>query len=266
MHYKLLVAEDEPIERKVLCKILKKHLGEMLTILEAGDGEEAMEIIAAEKPQVAILDIEMPGKSGLEVARWIRENRNPCAILFLTGYGYFSYAKQAIEVHALDYILKPYSDNELIFAVEEAIQIFTRHAKAEKIWQKLGKEEAAEVAEESEEAEVRLSVIREDIRVFIENNYMKEISMQDAARALRYADTYFCKLFKRCFHVNFATYLNTYRIEKAKEMIVNSRSSIKDISVACGYSDPNYFGRVFKQIAGQTPLEYRLHTAGKSIR
>lgn len=265
MNYRLLVAEDESIERMVLCKILRKHFGDLVTVLEARDGEEAMEIIAAEMPQIAILDIEMPGKSGLEVARRLREDRNPCAVLFLTGFDNFSYAKQAIEVHALDYILKPYEDNELIFAVEEAIQIFERHAKARKIWQELSSVEAGQNLKENEEA-ARMIAIREDIRIFIENNYMKELSMQDVAKALRYADTYFCKLFKQCFRVNFSTYLNQYRIEKAKERISSTRDSVKDISAACGYTDPNYFGRVFKQIVGMTPSEYRLQIVGRSLK
>lgn len=63
---------------------------------------------------------------------------------------------------------------------------------------------------------------------------------------------------KQCFHVNFSTYLNEYRIEKARALMQNPRINIKDISIACGYSDPNYFTRVFKRLTGLTPTEYRL--------
>ena len=75
---------------------------------------------------------------------------------------------------------------------------------------------------------------------------------------MNYSDAYFCKLFKQCFHVNFSTYLNEYRIEKARALMQNPRINIKDISIACGYSDPNYFTRVFKRLTGLTPTEYRL--------
>ncbi len=265
MKYKVLVAEDETIERMVLCKILRKYLDERITIFEARDGEEAIEVVTRESPQVAILDIEMPGKSGLEVARWMRKNGNPCSILFLTGFDNFSYAKQAIEVHALDYILKPYEDNELIFAAEEAIQIYERLSKARKLLQQ-PEPEAAQTQAEITEEDVRSYVVREEIRRYIDSNYMNEISMQDAASALGYTDTYFCKLFKQCFKVNFSAYLNSYRIEKAKALICSSRSSIKQISAACGYSDSTYFGRVFKQLTGQTPSEYRLRMSGKTMK
>ena len=71
MKCKLLVAEDELIERKVLCRTLQKYLGDLISLYEAKNGREALEIFAREAPQVAVLDIEMPGLTGLEVARQI---------------------------------------------------------------------------------------------------------------------------------------------------------------------------------------------------
>ena len=63
---------------------------------------------------MVVLDIEMPGATGLEVARRIRETDKSCAILFLTGFDKFAYATQAISVRAMDYLLKPYNEQELI--------------------------------------------------------------------------------------------------------------------------------------------------------
>ena len=104
----------------------------------------------------------------------------------------------------------------------------------------------------------RLHLIREEIRDYIEAHYMEDISMQCAAAAMRYAETYFSKLFKQCFQMNFSAYLNEFRVEKAKAMMLDPRINVKDIGIACGYSDSNYFARVFKRITGQTPSEYRL--------
>lgn len=64
MKCKLLVAEDELIERKVLCRTLQKYLGDLISLYEAKNGREALEIFAREAPQVAVLDIEMPGLTG----------------------------------------------------------------------------------------------------------------------------------------------------------------------------------------------------------
>ena len=263
MKYKVLVAEDELIERRVLCKTLRKHLGELCDIFESKNGREALEVFDREQPQIAILDIEMPGINGLEVARKIRESGKDCAILFLTGFDKFSYAKQAISVRALEYLLKPYNEQELIYAVEEAMQYASRFTKQASRNEQTA-EENPQTKEEGNES-LRLSLIREDIRTYIGKNYQNDISMQSAAQFMGYSEAYFCKLFKQCFRVNFSAYLNEYRIDKAKVMMADPRISIKDIGIACGYSDSNYFARVFKRITGQTPSDYRLAAAEKAL-
>ena len=263
MKYKVLVAEDELIERMVLCKTLRKHLGELCDIFESKNGREALEVFDREQPQIAILDIEMPGINGLEVARKIRESGKDCAILFLTGFDKFSYAKQAISVRALEYLLKPYNEQELIYAVEEAMQYASRFAKQANRNEQTA-EENPQAREEGSES-LRLSLIREDIRTYIGKNYQNDISMQSAAQFMGYSEAYFCKLFKQCFRVNFSAYLNEYRIDKAKVLMADPRISIKDIGIACGYSDSNYFARVFKRITGQTPSDYRLAAAEKAL-
>ena len=261
MKCRLLVAEDELIERKVLCKTLQKYLGDLIFLYEAKNGREAFEIFERESPQVAILDIEMPGMTGLEVARKIRETGKPCEILFLTGFDKFAYAKQAITVRARDYLLKPYNEQELVFAVEDAI----RQVSTTQLPRQTGQAQPAPVRREEDE-DVRIAVIRSEMYAFIEAHYQEDISMQDAAEALRYSDAYFCKLFKQCFKVNFSTYLNEYRVQKAQQLILESRLSLKDVGVTCGYRDSNYFTRVFKRITGKTPSEYRLAAAEEAVR
>ena len=252
MKCKLLVAEDEMIERKVLCKTLQKYLGDLILLYEARSGREALEIFARESPQVAVLDIEMPGYTGLEVAKKIRESGKPCGILFLTGYDKFSYAKQAISVRALDYLLKPYNEQELVSAVEDAI----RQTTAQPLPRPVPVQTAPPLLREEDE-DARTTLIRAEMYAFVEAHYQQDISMQDAAAALRYSDAYFCKLFKQCFKVNFSAYLNQYRVDKACQLMQDPRLSLREVATACGYADANYFTRVFKRLTGQTPSEYR---------
>ena len=115
-----------------------------------------------------------------------------------------------------------------------------------------------------ENAYVRTAMIRSEITGFIENHYQEDISMQDAAAALRYSDAYFCKLFKQCFKVNFSSYLNEFRVQRAQQLLLDPRYNLREISTVCGYSDANYFTRVFKRLVGQTPSEYRLAAAQKA--
>ena len=252
--YQILVAEDESLERKVLCKTLKKHFGDLCQIHEAKNGREAVEAFLIHRPQVAILDIEMPGVTGLEAARQIRESGHPCMILFLTAFDKFSYAREAITLRALDYLLKPCQEQELILTVEEALHLYDRlGANPDAVL----RGDIADGAGEEELADRRMGQIRENIERYIREHYSTEISMQSVARAMNYSDAYFCKLFKQCFKVNFSAWLNEYRIDRAREMLQNTRLSVREVSTACGCSDANYFARVFKRVTGKTPSEYR---------
>ena len=263
MKYKLLVAEDIAAERSTLISILQAHLGDSLSIFEAKDGNEALALYLRETPEILVLNIEMPGLTGLEVAQKVRELDKSCAILFISDFDNFSYAKQAIALRALDYILKPYEESKLVLAIEDAIHhVAQQHGTAQDTTPDTCNL-FTDSGDENEDA--RIALIREDILGFIEKHYMDELSMKNAASVMNYSDAYFCKLFKQCFHVNFSTYLNEYRIQKAKVMMKNPRINIKEIGLACGYTDSNYFSRVFKRITGQTPTEYRISMIEKSL-
>lgn len=258
---KLLIADDEMIERQVLYKILQKNLGEDCAVFQAENGREALKVYEEEKPEVVILDIEMPGIDGIEAAGQIRQQDEDCCIIFLTAYDDFSYAKRAIKVRALDYLLKPCDEQELMLVVEDAIHRRGKDLEMPDERAFLASEEEEDWPEDS--GSVRLSQVATLIGSYLQRNYMFDISMQDAARAMNYSDAYFCKLFKQCFDRNFTSYLNRYRINEAKKMLKHSTANVKEIGKAVGYSNSNYFAKVFKRIEGQSPKEYRLDLSKK---
>ena len=140
-------------------------------------------------------------------------------------------------------------------SVEEAMQHASRFIKKD-----ARKEDPAEEIPQDKDDDnenIRISLIREDIRTYIGKNYQNDISMQSAAQVMGYSEAYFCKLFKQCLKVNFSAWLNEFRVEKAKEQLATTRLSVREVSLACGYADANYFARVFKRVTGMTPSEYR---------
>lgn len=252
--YRILVADDEPVERKVVKKRIERHFKEQLQVVEAVNGREAIELFETENCQIALLDIEMPGVDGLTAAARIREKHKACSIIFITAFDEFSYAKRAISVGALDYLLKPGTEEELVTVLEEALRRIDEQIKP-------GTNELPDRAEEMEEnfaENIRMNAVTEYIRTYIEKHYMEDISLQEVAGNLNYSDAYFCKLFKQCFDKSFVVYLSEYRIQQAKQLLEDVSINIKDISTKVGYRDSNYFAKVFKRMAGVTPSEYRL--------
>ena len=272
--YRVLLADDEQIERMALARRLMRRFGDSLQISEATDGKEAVELYQKEHSQIIIMDISMPELNGVEAAEQIRSMDEDCVIVFLTAYDEFSYAKRAIVIRALDYLLKPCDEEELAAVMEEAMRLTDKavHNKENPTGNRAEMTEAEKEAEKRREqwpwnpdAEApkdpeteRMNQVAEKIRTYIRENYMNEISMQDAARQFNYSDAYFCKLFKQCFNKNFTSYLTEYRVVEAKRMLAMPTVNVKDIGRAVGYSDSNYFAKVFKRITGQSPTEYRL--------
>lgn len=254
--YRVIVADDEPIERMVVCKTINKYFSEQLEVIQAVNGREAVELFEEKDCQIALLDIEMPGINGLEAAEQIRSRHKSCSIIFLTAFDEFSYAKRAISVKALDYLLKPGSEEELVAVLEEAVRI---ENELHKEMRQQGHTDIELLIDEKEELSenLRMNAVAENIRLYIEEHYIEDIALQDVAAAMNYSDAYFCKLFKRCFDKSFVTYLTDFRVEKAKELLADVTINIKDISDKVGYRDSNYFAKVFKRIVGLTPSEYR---------
>ena len=94
-------------------------------------------------------------------------------------------------------------------------------------------------------------------RKYIDDNFAKDISLDDVSRRVNISPYYFSKIFKDELGLNFIEYLTSVRIEKAKELLTESDMSMKEICGACGYTDPNYFSRSFKKNVGVTPTEYK---------
>ena len=108
-----LIAEDEPLMRERLKEKLAEAWPELDIVAEAADGNEAIALVQELRPQIAFLDIRMPGKSGLDVAAAIGGD---CHVVFITAYD--QYALGAFDAGAVDYLLKPVESDRLAATVE----------------------------------------------------------------------------------------------------------------------------------------------------
>lgn len=111
-----LIVDDEKPARDEL-RFLLESLGGIEVIGEAVNGDEALRLVAETRPDVVFLDVEMPGKNGLEVAAQLRRMPGAPRVVFATAYE--EYAVRAFEVSAVDYLLKPFSRRRVADAVEK---------------------------------------------------------------------------------------------------------------------------------------------------
>jgi two-component system, response regulator PdtaR len=118
---RVVIAEDEAIVRLDLKEIMEEEGYEVVG--ETGRGDEAVELVRQHKPQLAILDIKMPGVDGLTAAREISQDRL-CAVLILTAFSQRDLIEQARNAGALAYLVKPFQKSELLPAIEMALGRF----------------------------------------------------------------------------------------------------------------------------------------------
>lgn len=117
---KLLIVDDEAPARDRLRRLLGE-IEDCEIIAEAGNGEEALSTCSTMQPDVVLLDVRMPGISGIEVARHIDSLEDPPAVIFTTAYD--SYAVEAFETEAVGYLLKPVRKEKLAHALRHAARV-----------------------------------------------------------------------------------------------------------------------------------------------
>ncbi|HWR08454.1 response regulator [Sporomusa sp.] len=154
--YTLMIADDEQLERQALRFIIEKDCPEIRVISETGDGKSAVALAITEKPDIVLMDIRMPEMSGLEAARTIREQLPNTSIVMLTAFDEFSYAKDALSIGAMEYLLKPLRPKDLLQ---------TLSAVTEKIGQRKRKEQ--------EEADLRKNL--DEAMPFIKNSFIHDL-------------------------------------------------------------------------------------------
>jgi two-component system response regulator YesN len=124
-----------------------------------------------------------------------------------------------------------------------------------RLWCKRRVEHVAQQIRSSREN--RAGTLTKKAKEYIDANYAKSITLEDVAREINVSPQYFSKLFKEETGKNFIDYLTNVRISAAKKLLSQGRLSIKEICYHIGYSDPNYFSRIFKKVVGVPPTEYK---------
>ena len=119
MDKKILLADDAAFMRMLIKDILKKN--GYTNIVEASDGETACEIYAAEKPDLVIMDITMPNKTGIDALKDIKASDPTAKVIMCSAMGQELIVVDAIRLGALDFIVKPFKSDRVIQTVKKFI-------------------------------------------------------------------------------------------------------------------------------------------------
>lgn len=233
----ILIVDDEILEAEIIQKLIDRKRFPYSAVYVAQNMEEAMGILRKYPVSVILCDIEMPQGSGLDLTHWIRENEVEAEVIYLTGHAEFSYATEALRLGAVDYLLKPVEQEDLMRALEKAARNIpdfkgdTETLNAEKIVEKA--------------------------KIYIKENSNREISRAEVAEQFFIHPDYLSHIFKEWAGITFQDFVIKTRMDKAKKMLIYTDTSISNIAASTGYSNTAYFAKHFKRETGMTPKEYR---------
>ena len=240
MSIKLLIADDEDTIRNGIAKYIQLHTDRFDKIYLAANGQEAVDIIFRDKPDIMFLDVQMPLRDGIEVMQEAKRADILPYTMILSGYDEFKYCQQALRLGAKEYLLKPVRSSDILQMVNRAADELFGVQECEKTEPPEEKNHLVELAKE-----------------YVEEHYYQNLMLADVAQKVGISAGYLSTLFQRQLSKGFVDYLNEIRIEHACTYLQQNYLKTYEIAYKVGFKDEKYFSKVFKKIKGQSPSEYR---------
>lgn len=238
--FRVIVADDEKLIAKSIARNIEKANAAFEVVRIAYNGAETYALVAELLPHVVFSDIKMPEMDGLELIERISREYPTVKTVIVSGYNDFDMARSALQNNAVDYILKPINP----FILQKTLNKLECELLAEK--------KQLTVNRENFPADIVESIV-----TYIAHNYGDQITFTEIAKQYGFSSAYLCKIFKEHTGTPAGRYLNEYRINVSKRMLLDTDLSIKDIAEKVGFCDQFHFSKNFRNIVGMSPTQFR---------
>lgn len=267
---KVLMVEDEVLTREgIKNSIPWENLG-ITEIYVAEDGEEGLEQALKYQPDIILADVRMPRMDGITMAFEIRKTLRNCRFIFISGYCDKEYLKSAIQLSAVNYIEKPIEPSEIVDALKKSIlqvEGERRRQAAEEEYRAHFQGVLEDIPEEDlvPVAWQPSMHMADKIEHYIQENYGdSNLSLTQLADQFNLTKQYMCWLFKREKSETINQCIIQTRLRRAKEfMRRNPRVKVKVVASRTGFTDSNYFIKIYKKYEQMTPADYLRECSGE---
>ncbi len=239
--FDLLICDDETTIRNGLKSLIEAGTDKFRVVGTAANGFEAFRLIVELQPDLVLMDINMPGQSGLEVMDQARSAAPDARFIIISGHDEFGYVQKALQLCALDYLLKPVDRHRLLKILDQAAQ--TLHAR------RLDRVslQTAPAGPIGEMALQRLYLDYAD----------PELSLASLARQLHVSESYLTRAFRKHTGTSFSEMLTRIRMETAIQLLAQPELACQVVAERVGFKNQHYFSKVFKAYTGSSPSDYR---------
>jgi len=253
--YKILIVEDEYFLREGFKRSIDFAELDSMICAEAKNGLEGLEKIRQHHPDIVITDLRMPVMDGLQMLRLSKVQESFEAII-LTGYEEFGYAKEAISLGVVEYLLKPIDRREL---KEVIIKTISRLQGKTKI-----------PAPESDRIQSLIelpsfhSPYSKGCYDYICKHYQEKARIEDIAESLDISVDHLNRVFKIDTSLTIHKFLIRYRIVQACYLMKHNNNRIYEVAEQVGFNDYKHFYQVFTKLVGISPTDYKKEVVAKS--
>lgn len=255
---KVLIVEDEDIIRRGLVHTIDWEKMNCSVAGDAANGKVGLECMKQYQPDVVLTDILMPKMNGLEM---IEAAKDVCLhsfqVVFLTSYADFEYARKALQLGAMEYLLKPIDENVLAKTMQRVhlkIADGLMHSKQEFV-QNEQEECLVDWANYFNDNTLNNSYVIQAL-YRIRDHYDEKLSIEALAEELDVSASYLSRKFKEATSHTFVELLSKYRIEKSLALLKKGTYRIYEVSDLIGFNDYKNFCVVFKKYMKKSPKEF----------
>lgn len=256
-HATLLLVEDN----RELCDFMSKSLGSEFCVLTAGNGQEALDLLATEDVNIVISDVMMPVIDGMELCRRIKNDIriSHIPVLLLTARTAEEYRLQGLEMGADDYLTKPFNYNVLLLRIRKFIE-WTEKCHRD-FQQKLDVSPGEITITPMDE-----QFINKAIQVVEEHIDNSEFSVEELSAVVSMTRGHLYKKLMSITGKSPSDFIRIIRLKRARQLLAESQLQVAEIAYSVGFSSPKIFSRNFKAEFGMTPTEYIKNETSKSLQ
>lgn len=238
----VMVVDDEEMIRLSFRKLINWGKYNLNLVKECSNGEDALEYIINNHIDILLTDVKMPIMDGITLLKELKtRNITPLATIMLSAFDEYKFVRDSFKLNADDYVLK--SDYDEDYIIKIILNVVNK-----KITPTL-------------ETVQTFSYEITQILNYLDKNFHKNISLKNLSDLVSYSESYISHLFSEELGVPIMYYLNKLRVEKAKELLLNSNLKIYEISSKVGFQSIEHFSRSFKKHTGQSPKQLRSSTS-----
>ena len=243
--YRVMIVEDDKTNQRFYEKLKVWEEEGFVIAGQASHGKEALALMEQNEYDFYLVDVMMPVMNGLEFLQELKNRGVDAPKIIASNYNEFEYVRQGMKLGAMDYLLKPITED----ALRECLQ-----SVREELWESREVKIMEQIFKACG-ADTESGFTKKLMAYFAEHT--RDLNLKDISDEFLLSKDYFGKLFKRQMNENFNQFVLKYKMEYACYLLKDTDDRIYEISDALGYKTTDYFSKLFKEYTGQTPAGYR---------